>query len=519
MANNNSIIKSPEKSISPQKSENLNNSIIKDMSATRRKHNCMNFAWITNPFETVKDESLRGSGEVYPVHSELLTEAIQNTILIKETKHSLPMRVKTTEVKRPYEKDFRSMFGIFWKHRGFIHVECGKCSMRKDLITVDIDESINVKTFFDKLRNIDNVPECLCTRNKINGHWQIQFHLRNPLYVKRIDFSDKNDNGKVIPSVKRDEVHHNLYIKTIKRCAVYFKKVFKGTDIAYQGTMCRNPYHEMQESYIFKHNRYEPLCNGRTWGINLSDLTDFLDEKKVVLRKNINLEINEPAEMITSRHKLTMLYAREWMWANMRGNYTPSEIELGNYLLEKKYEIAEKCGKEPHTDNEILHQVQSLYEWSVEHYREINKQSRQWKSSVEWNKNQKAAKIKYAKRIKNQVLSMLAADYKISEIAKEYSMSRVTLYSYMALFYAIDLIKTRQYFKNMKMKFGAVKSWDEIIAEIFDIIKILKMKYGESKIKWKLLNYNQHTEDYEYTSNYDVLRLNGNYYLEYRYSA
>ena len=61
------------------------------------------------------------------------------------------------------------------------------------------------------------------------------------------------------------------------------------------------------------------------------------------------------------------------------------------------------------------------------------------------------------------------------------------------------------------------KSWDEIIAEISDIIKQMKIKFGESKIKWKGLDYDQHVEDYLHTVNYDVLSLNGNYELYRRY--
>ena len=61
------------------------------------------------------------------------------------------------------------------------------------------------------------------------------------------------------------------------------------------------------------------------------------------------------------------------------------------------------------------------------------------------------------------------------------------------------------------------KSWDEIIAEVCDIIKKLKMKCGESKIKWKDLNYDLHINDYENVARCDLLSLDGNYNLEKRY--
>ena len=476
----------------------------------------MQYAWITDPFNTVKDPDIIGDGEVYPVHSEKLTEAIQHTILLKENKRSLPMRVLSCNVQRPSDNDFRSLLGIYYKYRAFMLIECGKSSMRKDCIVADIDENIDTQTFFNKLKEIENIPECVCTRNKINGHWQIQFYLRNPVYVKRIDFSEKNENGKMIPCVKRDESQHYLYIRTVKRFAAYFKKVFGGADINYQGTMCRNPYYPAQESYVFKHERFISLHSERTFGVNFSDLVEFLDNKKVILRKNINLDVDIIAEKEVSRHKLTMVYARKWMWNCMRNGKVPSENELADYLIESKYEIADKCNKEPHSDKEILSQVNSLYNWCVINFHEKNL-GNQWKSSVYWNRNQRAAKIKYVKKIKKEVLAMLGSGESISGIASWFGVSRVTMYSYMAIIYAIDLVKTRNHFEKSEIKFMVCKSWDEIIAEVCDIIKKLKMKCGESKIKWKDLNYDLHINDYENVARCDLLSLDGNYNLEKRY--
>jgi hypothetical protein len=43
------------------------------------------------------------------------------------------------------------------------------------------------------------------------------------------------------------------------------------------------------------------------------------------------------------------------------------------------------------------------------------------------------------------------------------------------------------------------------------------MKCGESKIKWKDLNYDLHINDYENVARCDLLSLDGNYNLEKRY--
>ena len=80
----------------------------------------MQYAWITDPFNTVKDPDIIGDGEVYPVHSEKLTEAIQHTILLKENKRSLPMRVLSCNIQRPSDNDFRSLLGIYYKYRAFM---------------------------------------------------------------------------------------------------------------------------------------------------------------------------------------------------------------------------------------------------------------------------------------------------------------------------------------------------------------------------------------------------------------
>ena len=538
----NSITKNYENINIPQKSEKNLFSSIKYMSGNKKdcqektkkpdsplkvtdcnnhttKSNKIQFTTITNPFNLVNDPELFGNSEVYETHYEKLADAMQTTFLVKETKKGSPMRVHTTDIKRPKETDFKSMMGIYRTYRMFPLVECGKSSMRKDLIAVDIDERIDIPTFFDKLRAVGNIPECICTRHISTGHWQIQFYLKNPLFVRCIDLHEQNANGKYIPTVKRNENNHEVYIRTVKRFAKYFKGVFGGADLYYQGTMCRNPYNISQESYLFINNRFVSLKERRPSGNDFSVYTDFLNEKNVVLRKNINLDVQDIDEKNPelSRHKLTMIYAREWVWSNMRKGNVPTEDDLEQFLLESKIEIADKCMKEPHSDKEISGQVHSLYKWSVSNFKDKNETSGQWKSSVYWNRNQRSEKIKRAKKLKKNFLSLLAADYSLSEIAKIFGMSRPTLYSYMSIFFVMDTVKTVFWFEDVSVKFGGYKPWKEIIAEIGDKIKLLKMKYGESKIKWKELKY-EVAEVNEHEVNYDI-PLAGNFELDKRYIA
>lgn len=534
MTNNNNIIKSLENHAN---SENLLDSNIKYKPSCRTaesltyweklmkesvKYTCnkIRFTMVTNPFKMVKDPDLIGNSEVYETKYEKLADAMQTTFLVKMTKRGEPMRVHTTDIPRPKEHQFQSLMNIFSRYSMFPLVECGKSSMRKDLFTVDIDERIDVKTFFDKLKAAKDIPECVCTRHISTGHWQIQFYLKSPVMVKYIDLKEQNSNGKYIPTVKRNEDNHLVYSRTLKRLARYFKDIYSGTDLYYQGTLCRNPYSDSQESYLFINNTYVSLREKKPTGNELADYIRFLDKNNIVLRKNINLEIHDIDEKNPelSRHKLTMIYAREWVWQNMRNGCTPTESSLENYLLSVKMEIADKCLKEPHSDKEIISQVHSLYAWSVDNYKDIDTTSGQWKSSIYWNRNQRSEKIKQAKRLKKRFVELVSQDYSISEIAKIFGMSRVTLYSYMAIFMVMDTVKTVTWFKNSAMKFGGYRPWEEIIAEISDKIKLMKMRFGESKIKWKWMDYSRVAEEYGHAVNYDI-PLAGNHELETRYIA
>jgi hypothetical protein len=109
-------------------------------------------------------------------------------------------------------------------------------------------------------------------------------------------------------------------------------------------------------------------------------------------------------------------------------------------------------------------------------------------------------------------MELMALDYSIGEIAKLFGMSRPTMYSYMAIFFVMDTVKTMQWSSDKRTKF-CCKLWDNIIVEINDKIKLMKMKFGESRIKWKLLDYSEVAEDYENTVSFNM-PLQGNMELE-----
>ena len=482
---------------------------------SRRKHSNIQFTRITDPFNLVKDPDLIGNSLVYATKSALYVEAVQETFMVQTDKRAKPVRVKTSTCKRPGSDDFPSMIGLSFRYNMFQIMECGKSSIRKDIVAVDIDEDYDFPTILETLRMINDLPECLLTQNSITGHWQIQFYLKEPVYTRYLTFST-NENGKRTPVILHDEGLQYEYMKCIKRMARYFKDLFPETDMNYQGVMCRNPYSPMQSvSVILKDKVIYRLRERRPSGVGFNTLISFLDKSNVTLRKNINLSVPEvEVEGVEySRHKTEMEYARRYMWSNMRNGDVPSEDDLAVYMLGCKEEIAFKCCKEPHSDNEILSQIHSWWTWCTDNFREVRNGSRQWKSSVLWNNNQRANKIKKAKQFKKVFMKMTAEGKTMKEIALELKISRVTLYSYLGIFFVMDTIKTRFVNKNAPRTFGILKSWDEIISEISDKIKELMLRFGDSKIKWKSLNYKRTVEDYELSVYYDM-PIDGNRYIE-----
>ena len=459
---------------------------------------------------------------VYKDKSYFITDASQISILAMSTKGSPVIRVSTTNAFRPKnESEFNSFVSIMNDIKDFQLIECGKSSMRKDLVCVDIDGGYTNEEFFEKIKAMD-LPDCILTKNIITSHWQILFLLKNPIFTKRISWKI-NENGNKYPEIIKNENNQLIYMKTVKRFTEYFKKFFPETDINYKGTFCRNPMNELQESYWLINKNLQKLSTKDSNLIYFEDLIKFLDKNKVELRKNVNLtepEVKEKCEMMEfSRHNMEVQYSREYMWHNMRHGCTPSINNLREYLLQTKYEIADICGKEPHSDKEIIGQVESLYQWAIDNFNDIGEKGNQKEFSIEYNKQQHAQKIKNAAEKKIIFLKLMENGIPLKEIAKALDMSRVTLYTYLPLFYVIDLIQTRFYFKDSWLKYGANKSWEEIFIEIGNKIKELKMKCGDSKIKWKGLNYNKKCEDWKYVTNYNNLFVNVEDELRRRFVA
>lgn len=483
----------------------------------KQKSKRIKFVIVTNPFEIVKDKELKGDSSVYSTKYETYVDAIQSTFLVKINKRGEPMRVHTRD---NWSCEFKSFMNILYKYRMFPIIECGRCSMIREVCIVDIDGNYDLYDIYEKLKCIKDLPECVITQNSSTKHWQIQFYLKSPLYLKSINFYKKNKNGKSIPEISNNMSNQKLYISIIKRLAKYFGELFPESDINYQGTMFRNPFSENQEiSLLFRKGTLSSLKERRPLGNNISEINEFLDENNVVLRKNVNLEIKDIEEknIDKSRHKLTMVFAREWIWSNMKNGNIPNENDLSDYLIDKRFEIGNLCEKEPHSIKEIESQVHSLYTWSVENFNGSSCKG-QWESSIQWNKNQRASKIKRAKKIKKIFEELLSEGQTLTEIAKHFKMSRTTLYTYMALFFVMDTVKTIRYFKNSDIKFAGYYLWEDIISNINDKIKLMKLKYGNSKIKWKELNYNKKIRDYKHVVCYDI-PLEGNHNLELRYSA
>lgn len=479
---------------------------------SHKKSSPIRFTRITDVKNLVKDPDLMGNSEVFRTYSENYVDAAQHTILVMERKGSVPMRVCSTAVKRPCESDFKSMINIMRVYKEFPIIECGKSSIRRDVLIVDIDGKYDLYDLWSVLSGINGLPECVLTQNTSSKHWQIQFYLKKPLYTSYLTFK-YNENGKRRPEIEKDKGMQKKYMYCLKRLAKFFGSYFEESDMNFQGNLCRNPWNNGQEnSVLIRNGKINALREYRPEGVSFEEVEKFLDKNSIELRKNVNLNMPEiEIKSEGSRHKLEMQFARDFMWNNMRDGYTPTENELGEYLISIKNDIAGMCLKEPHSDSEILSQVSSFYYWCIENYHDVKKGTRQWKSSVYWNRNQRSSKLKRAKQLKKRFNILMEKGYKLNQIAKEFNMSRVTLYSYLALFFVIDTIQTKKYPKPKS--FAIVKSWGEIIIEVSEKIKELMLKFGESKIKWKSLNYKQAIENHDKLSSFDM-SLEGNYWLD-----
>ena len=481
--------------------------------SSHKKSSPIRFTRITDTKTLVKDDDLLGNSEVFRTYSENYVDAAQHTILVMERKGSKPMRVCSTDVLRPYESDFKSMINIMRVYKEFPIIECGKSSIRRDVLIVDIDGSYELYDLWNVLTGIKDLPECVLTQNKATGHWQIQFYLNKPVYTSYLTFK-YNENGKRRPEIDKDKGMQKRYMYCLKRLAKFFGNYFEESDMNFQGNLCRNPWNIGQDNGVtIRNGKMRALRECRPEGSSFETIEKFLDKNNVELRKNVNLDMPEiEIKNEGSRHKLEMQFARDFMWNSMRDGYTPTENELAEYLISIKEDIAGMCLKEPHSDSEILSQVTSFHTWCTENFHDVKKGTRQWKSSVYWNRNQQSSKLKRAKKLKKKFAVLMEKGYSLKQIAKEFNMSRVTLYTYLALFFVIDTVQTKEF--PRPQSFAIIKSWGEIILEVSEKIKQLMLKFGNSKIKWKSLNYKQAIDNFEKITSFDM-SLEGNYWLDY----
>ena len=474
----------------------LNSTECKDISLTYTK--------VVDTSVFVKDDDLYGNSLVWKESIKPTAEAIQNSLLVKETKNSLVVRAL---VRNSY-KDNIDIISVCKKMKQFSIIETGRCSMWKDIVAVDIDESLSPQEFWYRLKKIEKLPSCIITQNKSSKHWQIQFILDYSLPVRMlVNKKRRSKNGKVFnyPDIEPYSLNCIRYSKLVCALSYKFKDIFSKTDIHYHGTLCRNPFNFGQNSYFVHNYRINHLDKCFITKVSIESLEQFVSD--VIIRKNASIKSPVITEENDSRHNLTLKYGRDFVWNYIReNNVIPEMSELSEYLHSKSEEIADLCGKEVHSWKEIESQVKSIYNCSVNNYKqEYGSSSKQWKSSVEWNKHQKQAKIIRAKKLKSTFQSLRSAGYSLKEIADTFNMSRTTLYSYLLLFMVIDTVATAV----KKNKMYIQNSWDVIINGIKNAIDEIK----RCKIHWKELdNYDNSIEDFEHFVNYKYLTVEGNWF-------
>lgn len=458
----------------------------------------------TNPLKLVSCPELHSNSLVYETEWIPAIHGAQTCMIMMDTKGAYPMFVKS---RNHYEDVYQNEYCDFIRRYPEQQlVESGRNSMMREVVTVDIDDSYDLHTIWCMLRNI-NIPVSYClTQNSLTKHWQIQFHLINPLVIKCLDWEHKQ--GK-LPSIKESSLY-KIYVTTTLKLARYFKQYFTGSDSMYKGVMCRNIYHKNQKTYVVLNNKIRRIndCIGqKPITINFHKLYEWVESLDVKISKNAKLKFNEIEIPSDSRHDLTLKMGREYIWSVLREGRTPTETELEVYLLSISNDIARMCNKNPHSEKEILSQVSSIYEWSMKNYHPLVKKcmTGQSEATKRWNFNQHCNKIRKAKFLKRRFLYYKSMGKNLNEISELLKMSVVTLYTYLPLFAVVDLVSTYNRFNGMLQ----LKSWELITKQIDELILDLYQNMRMNGLDWGDINFNSSIEDENNIVDYNI-ELQGN---------
>lgn len=465
------------------------------------------FVRITDIDVLVEDNMLMSKGKVWKTYWLDDVKSCQCCLHAKETKQSVAINILSRE---NYDSDFiLSYEEMLKKLNEFVHIETGLTSCQKDAIAIDIDGNYDLHDIWNIVKSID-IP-CVLTRNDRSMHWQIQFYFDESIVIREIKFH-KNSKGKKVPSVKKNSNYED-YSTLVRSLAEYFRQYFDKVDIHYTGFMMRNPFHNSQRTFVAnngKLSRLSDIIGKKLPKCDINELVNLIQDIK--LRKNVSKNEVVAENKENSRHWLELYYGRKYMWDNIRNGYTPEVDELTDYLLSIKEDIAEKCGKDPHSDKEILSQVESIYEWSIKNFKRIeckNNSKGQWESSRLHNHYEHCAKIRRASKLRSKYIRFKKQGMSIKEIAELFSMSVPTLYTYIAIFAVMMTVETRYKFQNMTIS----RLWEDICEELNRKIKTLLEKIKRKILNWTTLQFE--TDDNKICD--FSIWLDGN--AEYRYAA
>ena len=466
-----------------------------------------NLSIITNPFILEKDSHLSGNSEVWKTDYQYTPIAIQNTIHVMENKNcNYSVQVKT----RQSVFDKLPAFHKIQKHyaRDFELIETGCNSVARCALVVDIDyiyEPIELKELLD---NIEDCPDCIVTFRASTKHCQIHFYLNENIATKYINWN-KNKLGKKEPEIKNYDENLNIFRQANRKLAKKFTEYgIKGIDFHYNGGMMRNIYHKNQQTFIYKNKKFLSLADSFIPYISENTLENFISDIKITkaeLKELTTPETNETS-LEQSRHWMELRRGTKFIWAKLSQGYKPTRAEFLDYMLSIKFEIAKSCHKEPHSDKEIMSQIDSIYEWSIEHYNpNYNPTGIQTIATINWNKAQHQAKIKKAKELKPDFIKYKKDKLKMEDIAKKLGMSRTTLYSYLPLFMVVDTVATI----TRKNKTVKRNNWDYITATIDKRRKhCLKLNYKDIKNYLHTIEDSEHLVEYRFLEpDYNQLQL------------
>jgi hypothetical protein len=277
---------------------------------------------------------------------------------IKQKQHSFNYSSCKSDAAKSYFKTY-TRIGLNYVHKtleecfkelhDYRSISTGINHYERGIIYIDSDNSMSDESFLQSIKDNElPEPNYITTHLNNNHHQAIYWLLISIDYIKNRD----------------------MYLSVLHR----FNEV---GDFNAKGWRCDNCFYtgtdvkvtHLNDTKYTLSELYENYCNKET-------------DKKIVNKQNIYVIENVPSNKRTkskliqdgSRHNMEMKYVYDFLRLIYKHTGSlPSEQETIDYVLSKKYEIADKVGKIAHDDNEIETVTRSCYKKGVETFNNKNK--------------------------------------------------------------------------------------------------------------------------------------------------